>query len=158
MVGFRARRLADRNLRFRPGPRIIHLYCGETARRAAALSRHCRAGNSADCNVYTTFVTGSLVKFGESLSDYLFWFRDHTRGRFQRRFRKVLRVSPRQQSLQRTALTFTLWVVYLVGALAGEVSTLRWALLGMLAPLFILAIIVAYGAFRPLISAASNEW
>ena len=64
----------------------------------------------------------------------------------------------RRDSKASSAVTFTLWVVYLVGALAGEVSTLRWALLGMLAPLFILAIIVAYGAFRPLISAASNEW
>ena len=34
-------------------------------------------------NVYTTFVTGSLVKFAESLSEYLFWLRDRTRGRFR---------------------------------------------------------------------------
>jgi len=34
-------------------------------------------------NVYTTFVTGSLVKFAESASDFLFWIRDRLHGRFR---------------------------------------------------------------------------
>src|SRR5580658_11080468 len=66
-------------------------------------------------NVYTTFVTGSLVKFAESMSEYLFWVRDRTQLRFRRRIWRVLRISPRQPSAQHAALTITLWVVYLTG-------------------------------------------
>ncbi|HLI82156.1 MAG TPA: YoaK family protein [Candidatus Binataceae bacterium] len=109
-------------------------------------------------NVYTTFVTGSLVKFGESVSDFLFWMRDRTRHRFRRRISKVLRVARRQPTLQHAVLTFALWFAYLTGAIAGDFLTLRWMLLGLLAPLLMLIALVAYGAFRPLLIEASDEW
>jgi uncharacterized membrane protein YoaK (UPF0700 family) len=109
-------------------------------------------------NVYTTFVTGSLVKFAESVSEYLFWLRDRTRLRFRRRIWKALRVSPRQLPLQRAALTITLWITYLAGAVAGAFSTVQWALLGMIAPLLVLAAITAYGVFRPLLEQINEEW
>src|SRR5260370_40616399 len=41
-------------------------------------------------NVYTTFVTGSLVIFAEHLAEYLFWLRDRTRRRFRSRILRVL--------------------------------------------------------------------
>ncbi len=109
-------------------------------------------------NAYTTFVTGSLVKFGESFSDYLFWLRDRTRGRFRSRIGKALRVSPRQLSLQHSAMTLALWVTYLAGAISGGFSTEQWALLGMIAPLTILFAIVVYGWFRPLLEETDHEW
>jgi len=109
-------------------------------------------------NVYTTFVTGSLVKFAEELSEYLFWVRDRTRGRFQRRIGSVLRVSARQKTLQHACLTLALWIAYVAGALAGDLATARWALLGMMGPLLTLAAIAGYGAFRPLALEASREW
>ncbi len=109
-------------------------------------------------NVYTTFVTGSLVKFAESVSEFLFWMRDRTHLRFQRRIWKVLRISPRQVPLQRAALTIALWVVYLAGGIAGGFATYRWALLGMIAPLVVLASIAAYGVFRPLLKEPYEEW
>ncbi len=109
-------------------------------------------------NVYTTFVTGSLVKFAESISEYLFWFRDRTRGRFQNRILKVLRVSPRQLPVQHAALTFALWIVYLIGGISGGLATIRWELLGMLAPLVVLIAITAYGVFRPLLVEIEHEW
>jgi uncharacterized membrane protein YoaK (UPF0700 family) len=112
-------------------------------------------------NVYTTFVTGSLVKFAESLSQYLFWLRDRTRGRFRRRILKVLRISPRLLPVQRGALTLGLWTAYLTGAVCGGFSLHRWALLGMVAPFVLLFAIALYGAFRPFLplSPLSNdEW
>jgi uncharacterized membrane protein YoaK (UPF0700 family) len=102
-------------------------------------------------NVYTTFVTGSLVKFAESLSQYLFWLRDRTHRRFRRRILKVLRISPRLLPVQRGALTFGLWTAYLAGAVCGGFSIQRWALLGMVAPFVLLLVIALYGAFRPLL-------
>ncbi len=109
-------------------------------------------------NVYTTFVTGSLVKFAENLSQYLFWVRDRTRRRFRRRILKVLRISPRTVPLQRTALTLSLWLAYLAGAVCGGISIQRWALLGMVAPFALLSAIALYGAFRPLIPLSADEW
>ena len=109
-------------------------------------------------NVYTTFVTGSLVKFSENLSEYLFWLRDRTRGRFGSRILKVLRVSPRMPTLQRAAFTLSLWIVYLAGAVCAGFSIQRFALLVMLAPFALLAGISLYGAFRPLLPLSTKEW
>ena len=109
-------------------------------------------------NVYTTFVTGSLVKFAESDSEYLFWLRDRTHRRFRSRICKVLRVSPRQPPLQHAALTITLWIVYLTGGVCGDFATDRWELRGMIAPLIMLAAITAYGVFRPLLEELHEEW
>ncbi|HLK85268.1 MAG TPA: YoaK family protein [Candidatus Binataceae bacterium] len=109
-------------------------------------------------NVYTTFVTGSLVKFAENLSQYLFWLRDRTRRRFRRRIVKVLRVSPRTVSLQRAALTGALWLTYLVGAVCGGFAVQLYSLLGMIAPFALLLAIALYGVYRPLLPTSSEEW
>jgi uncharacterized membrane protein YoaK (UPF0700 family) len=69
--------------------------------------------------VFTTYLTGSLAKCSEALTDYVFWFRDRTRGRFWKRLRGVLAVSSRQHSLQHAALTAALWVGFLGGAICG---------------------------------------
>ncbi len=109
-------------------------------------------------NVYTTFVTGTLVKFAETLSQYLFWLRDRTRGRFRSRILKALRISPRIAALQQASLTLGLWAIYLTGAVSGGFSIQRFALLGMLAPFALLAAIALYGAFRPFLVLSSKEW
>ncbi len=109
-------------------------------------------------NVYTTFVTGSLVKFAESVSEFLFWMRDRTYRRFRSRIWKVLLVSPRQVSLQRAALTIALYVAYLAGAVCGGFATDRWALRGMIAPLIVLVAIVTFGAFQPFLEQVNEEW
>ncbi len=109
-------------------------------------------------NLYTTFVTGSLVKFAENLSVYLFWFHDRTRYRIRSRLLKVIRVSPRTVPLQHAALTLGLWLAYLIGAVCGGVSIQRWALLGMLAPFSVLTAIALYGAFRPFLTLRLQEW
>lgn len=109
-------------------------------------------------NVYTTFVTGSLVKFAENFSQYLFWLRDRTRHRFRRRIVKVLRISPHTLPFQRAALTLGLWTAYLVGAVCGGLSVQRWELLGMIAPFVLLVAIALYGAFRPFLPLSNDEW
>jgi uncharacterized membrane protein YoaK (UPF0700 family) len=109
-------------------------------------------------NVYTTFVTGSLVKFAENLSQYLFWVRDRTHRRFRRRIVKVLRISSRRLPFQRAALTLGLWTAYLGGAVCGGFSIQRWALLGMVAPFALLLAIALYGAFRPFLPLSNDEW
>jgi uncharacterized membrane protein YoaK (UPF0700 family) len=109
-------------------------------------------------NVYTTFVTGSLVKFAESLSQYLFWLYDRTRHRFWRRVIVVLRISPRIVPFQHAALTLGLWLAYLLGAVCGGFSIKWWALLGMAAPAGLLFSVALYGVFRPFLPLSSEEW
>ena len=109
-------------------------------------------------NVYTTFVTGSLVKFAESLSEYLFWLRDRTRGRFRVRILKALRVTPRLVTAQHAALTFGLWAIYLTGGVCGGFALQQWRLLAMLAPFTLLASVALYGMFRPLVPLSKKEW
>jgi uncharacterized membrane protein YoaK (UPF0700 family) len=112
--------------------------------------------NIGGMNVYTTFVTGSLVKFAESFSEYLFWLSDRTRGRLRSRLLMALRVSPRIVPLQHAALTLGLWIAYLAGAVCGGASVQRWALLGMLAPFGLLTAVALYGTFRPFLT-LSNQ-
>ncbi|MFZ0657751.1 MAG: YoaK family protein [Candidatus Binataceae bacterium] len=109
-------------------------------------------------NVYTTFVTGTLVKFAESLAEYLFWLRDRTHRRFRNRILVVLRISPRTLPFQRAALTLGLWTAYVIGAVCGGISIQRWALLGMIGPFLLLSLIALYGAFRPFLPLSSGEW
>jgi uncharacterized membrane protein YoaK (UPF0700 family) len=108
-------------------------------------------------NVYTTFVTGSLVKFAESLSQYLLWLRDRTRGRFRSRILIALRISPRIVALRNASLTFGLWAIYLTGAVCGGFSLQRWALLAMLTPFALLTAVTLYGVFRPFFALSSEE-
>lgn len=109
-------------------------------------------------NVYTTFVTGSLVKFAESLSEYLFWLRDRTHGRFRSRILKALRVTPHLETAQHAALTLGLWLLYLTGAVCGGFAIEQWRLLAMLAPFTLLASVALYGVFRPLIPLSAKDW
>jgi hypothetical protein len=97
------------------------------------------------------------VKFAESLSQYLLWLRDRTRGRFRSRFLKAIRISPRIVALRNASLTFGLWAIYLTGAVCGGFSLQRWALLAMLTPFALLTAVTLYGVFRPFLALSSEE-
>jgi uncharacterized membrane protein YoaK (UPF0700 family) len=109
-------------------------------------------------NVYTTFVTGSLVKFGEALSEYLFWVRDRTRHRFCRRIGRVLRLSSRNLQMKRVILSGALWISYLVGAVAGALAISQWKLLSMVVPLAIILALTVYGTVAPFLHVPEEEW
>jgi uncharacterized membrane protein YoaK (UPF0700 family) len=107
--------------------------------------------------VYTTYLTGSLSKFSESVIDYLFWVRDRTRGRLRSRFYKVLRLTPRQNSVQHAALTAGLWVGFFLGALSGIVAEQRFALVALYAPMAVLGVAIAVDLIRPVAAADEPE-
>jgi uncharacterized membrane protein YoaK (UPF0700 family) len=110
-------------------------------------------------NAYTTFVTGSLVKFAEAFSDYLFWLRDrihqHKSGL---RLRRILAASRRRASFRHAVLTFSLWLVYLAGGVAGVALTDRINLLSLTVPMGVLASITIYGSIRPLAYELGEDW
>ena len=76
--------------------------------------------------IYATFHTGSLSKFAEALTSYFLWAWDRTRGRFRRRFSLVLRVTPRQETMQQVVVSLGVWFTFLLGALAGVAAVAAW--------------------------------
>jgi uncharacterized membrane protein YoaK (UPF0700 family) len=109
-------------------------------------------------NVYTTFVTGSLVKFAEATASFIFWVRRRTRNRFRARIAKVIRVAPRQKDMLHVLLTGALFVSYLVGAYFGALAGLRYKLMAMFVPLAVLIIVTMYSAIRPFVQLSEEEW
>jgi len=109
-------------------------------------------------NIYTTFVTGSLVKFAESVSDLLFWMSDRLRGRGLRRLVRIVRLVPRNAHFHHAALTFSLWIAYLLGALAGVAASGRYQLLAMVIPLAVLFAVTVYATIRPFILLIEERW
>jgi uncharacterized membrane protein YoaK (UPF0700 family) len=108
-------------------------------------------------NVYTTFVTGSLVKCAEAFSQWTFWVWDRTRHRFRTRIWQVLRVSPRKKDFRQFTITGGLWASYLVGATVGAVLHHVWAARSLIVPLAVLASIAIFSAFRPLVQ-SNEQW
>jgi uncharacterized membrane protein YoaK (UPF0700 family) len=107
--------------------------------------------------VYTTYLTGSLSKFSEAMVDYLFWFRDRTRGRLWSRLYRVLRVSLRQKSIQHAALTAGLWMGFFIGAICGVIGEHRFALFALFAPMAVLMVAVIVDLVLPVAAADEPE-
>ena len=98
--------------------------------------------------MFTTFMTGTLTKLAEDLSEYLFWLRDRTRG--PRRVALALRLSPRQESFQAVVFLSCLYVSYALGALAGAEGFARWGVAIAAAPLVIVVSTIGVDLVRPI--------
>lgn len=99
--------------------------------------------------VRTTHITGTISKFAEASSIYIFWFYDRTRGRFTKRVRKVLAVSPRDSDFRDAALTASLWLGFLLGGISGVYVKLHWQLMSFLLPVALLLGFVALDIVHP---------
>jgi uncharacterized membrane protein YoaK (UPF0700 family) len=109
-------------------------------------------------NIYTTFVTGSLVKFAESTADFIFWLRDRMQGGFRLRARRIVRILRRNAHFRHMALTGSLWTTYMLGALCGGLAGDRYALLAVAVPLGVLVMITIYATARPSILLIEEQW
>jgi uncharacterized membrane protein YoaK (UPF0700 family) len=109
-------------------------------------------------NIYTTFVTGTLVKFVEAVASFVFWFRDRTRHRLRLRLCMVLRIAPRQRNFHHLMLTIALFLAYFVGAYCGTLAGLKYELRAMFIPLGIMAGLTLYSAIRPFAHLQEEEW
>jgi len=107
--------------------------------------------------VYTTYLTGSLSKCSEAVVDYLFWFRDRTRGRQLARLYLVLLVSLRQRPMQHALLTAGLWLAFFAGAWCGVIGEHRFALAALSAPMIIIAAAIVVDLVMPVAAADEPE-
>lgn len=94
-------------------------------------------------SVRTTHITGTLSKFAESTSRYLFWLHDHTRGSGYGRIIDALRLSRHHADFRDACLTASLWLTFLLGATVGVTTYARFGIAALLAPIFLLGFFIA---------------
>lgn len=107
--------------------------------------------------VRITYVTGMLTNLAEQAVVFLYWLRDRTRGRGIRRLALALRLAPRRPAFVHGALYGGIWLGYILGAIVGGVSDMRWALRALLIPLCSLALVIALDLVRPAHAAKPDE-
>lgn len=98
-------------------------------------------------SVRTTHVTGTISKFAEATSRYLFWFYDRLRAGRSLRF--TLRASRLQRDFIDSQLTALLWIAFLAGGFAGAYLKYRIELFALLAPVAVLIVVIAVDMMRP---------
>jgi uncharacterized membrane protein YoaK (UPF0700 family) len=108
--------------------------------------------------VYTSFVTGTLIKFAENATAWLFWLHDRTRHRFFSRIGPALRISMRRQDSQRTAFTAGLWLCYVAGAMSAVFARRTMDVFSLIFPLAAVAALTIYAAVWPFVHVEENEW
>ncbi len=101
-------------------------------------------------NIRTTFVTGILTTFGESLVHYGYWLKDHWRRTPLRCRSKMLRISLRQTQAQKLFICGSIFGGYVIGAiLCGFVMT-QWNLWAVCFPLGGLSLVIVIDLVRPI--------
>lgn len=141
---FLAPRYAGNGLKNHPFPDFFFLAALLTMAMGVQTPTLTRLGG---LTLYTTYVTGTLAKFSDSIGEYLGWFYDRTHGRFFHRIGKVILLSPRK--LNNSALMIALWLGYIAGAICGALAKHRWQSFAILVPLGLLGVIIALDLFVP---------
>lgn len=99
--------------------------------------------------LHTTYVTGVLNSFAEEGVRFLYWLRDHTKGRSIGRMSKVLRVSIRQDSFRYSFLSGCMWSAYIIGASMGSLAKYWWNLGSLLLPVGALIFLIIVDIMNP---------
>ena len=100
--------------------------------------------------IHTTYVTGMLTRLTEEATLYALWLHDHLRRKSQVHLGKLLRVSSRQQSLNRALLFGGIWSSYIVGAIIGGYTELHWGLWSVAESLCVLSGLIVVDLIWPI--------
>lgn len=99
--------------------------------------------------LYTTFLTGNLSEFVESITAYFFWAWDQTGGAFPARLFRMLRVTPRPETVRHAVVTVGIWTAFLIGAVCGVAGADGWGSVALAAPIAVLLGLAALDVRRP---------
>jgi uncharacterized membrane protein YoaK (UPF0700 family) len=99
-------------------------------------------------SVRTTHVTGTVSKFAEAGSRYLFWLYDRVHA--GRSWAFAIKASRKQRDLIAAVLTAMLWIAFLAGGFAGAWLKQLIELRSLLVPVAILGTIAISDVFVPL--------
>lgn len=119
--------------------------------QSASLQRVGRTG------VRTTYISGMLTDFAEEGVKTLFWVRDRSAGHGARRLAACLRLAGRQESTIRMLLHGSIWVAFVVGAIAGGGLEARFGLWALVVPLGILLGLIARDLAKPMCAVPSGS-
>jgi uncharacterized membrane protein YoaK (UPF0700 family) len=98
--------------------------------------------------VYTTFVTGTLTKFSESLVRALFWLWDEiTAGSVSGS--GLVRRATKQTDVRDTVFLASVWTCYVAGAVIGTVIKSHWELRALYLPVGVLLVFIVIDMVRP---------
>lgn len=121
---------------------LLAMLAGAMGFQAATLTR------VGALTIHTTFVTGMLNKFAQSVSNWMFWAHDERRQGAS--LGSVLRRSGRQDSVRQARFVLGIWFFYLAGAIAGTYLNLHWYTRAFYLPVALVVISIAVDQFRPL--------
>jgi len=94
--------------------------------------------------IHTTFVTGMLNKFAQSVSQWIFWLHDHWAKRFS------IAAATRPVGFRNALFMAAIWISYLVGSIAGTIMNSRWSVAALYVPVFILVFSAGIDHIQPL--------
>jgi uncharacterized membrane protein YoaK (UPF0700 family) len=94
--------------------------------------------------IHTTFVTGMLNKFAQSVSQWLFWLHDH----WAERFNITATVQP--TAFRNALFMAAIWTSYLVGSVTGTVMDSKWSVAALFVPVGILLLSAGIDQVQPL--------
>ena len=98
--------------------------------------------------VYTTFVTGTLTKFAESVTRVVFWIHDAISG--GTRLLQIVRDMPSNEDAVSSIFLLCIWISYVVGAALGTLTKGRWQLHALYFPVGVLLCLIALDLGRPI--------
>jgi uncharacterized membrane protein YoaK (UPF0700 family) len=98
--------------------------------------------------IHTTFVTGMLNKFGESVAQWSFWVHDEWKKNVQ--LWDVLRGSRQNTAFREAIFMMAIWVCYVSGSVVGTSLNPQWNIRSLYLPIAVLAAAAIVDQFRPL--------
>lgn len=116
---------------------MILLLAGAMGAQTATLTR------IGPLTVHTTFVTGMLNKLAQLLSNALFLTYDEARGRHERSHL-------RPQVHRQTLFIFSIWVLYLTGAVVGTAIQSLWGVRSLFVPAGVVAAVTIFDQINPM--------
>lgn len=97
--------------------------------------------------IYTTFVTGTLIKLTESFTRVLFWAYDTLS---QTGTSGIVRLAARHKDVREGTMLASTWTCYVLGAALGTIGKQRWELRALYVPVAALVAFIVVDQFRPI--------
>lgn len=98
--------------------------------------------------IHTTFVTGMLNKLAQLVAHGIYRGYDFLRTRSDQE--RLIHRNRGLQEVRNALFIFTIWLLYLTGAIGGTFLGLRWKLQALYLPVSVLLIAIAIDQARPL--------
>ncbi len=106
--------------------------------------------HAAGFSIFTTHVTGTLTRFGQSLVAFIFWVRDLHRRAPHRSWAEWARLAAGEREVREAGLMGGLWTMFLLGTALGAAAHRPWGLAALLLPCGLLFVMALHLRRRPL--------